>query len=132
MRLARRQERELRAWLYGGRPRASRRRCSPRSRPWRWASRPTTRSASRPSSSATAARRASRALLGAIRESVINAARHAGVDQVDVYVEIDDAVITGFVRDTGRGFDPARRGRDRQGISESIVGRIERSAGPRS
>ena len=72
---------------------------------------------------------ASRALVAAVREAVVNAARHADVDRVDVFVEADDAELTGFVRDTGRGFDPATVGDDRRGISESIVGRIQRLGG---
>jgi signal transduction histidine kinase/phage shock protein PspC (stress-responsive transcriptional regulator) len=71
----------------------------------------------------------SRALVAAIREAVVNAARHAGIDRVDVFVEADDAELTGFVRDTGRGFDPEAVGDDRRGISESIVGRIQRLGG---
>ena len=50
---------------------------------------------------------AARALVAAVREAVVNAARHADVERVDVFVEADDAELTGFVRDTGRGFDPA-------------------------
>ena len=72
---------------------------------------------------------ASRALVAAVREAVVNAARHADVDRVDVFVEADDAELTGFVRDTGRGFVPATIGDDRRGISESIVGRIQRVGG---
>jgi signal transduction histidine kinase/phage shock protein PspC (stress-responsive transcriptional regulator) len=72
---------------------------------------------------------ASRALVAAVREAVVNAARHAGVDQVDVFVEADDAELTGFVRDTGKGFDPAHVAPDRRGISESIIGRVQRLGG---
>jgi len=72
---------------------------------------------------------ASRALVAAVREAVINAARHADVERVDVFVEADDAELTGFVRDTGCGFDPAAIADDRRGISESIVGRIQRLGG---
>ena len=46
-----------------------------------------------------------------------------------MFVEADDAELTGFVRDTGRGFDPATIADDRRGISESIVGRIQRLGG---
>ena len=72
---------------------------------------------------------AARALVAAVREAVVNAARHADVDRVDVFVEVDDAELTGFVRDTGRGFDPADVAADRRGISESIVGRVQRVGG---
>ncbi len=72
---------------------------------------------------------ASRALVAAIREAVVNAARHAGVERVDVFVEADDAELSGFVRDTGHGFDPATVAPDRRGISESIIGRVHRLGG---
>jgi signal transduction histidine kinase/phage shock protein PspC (stress-responsive transcriptional regulator) len=72
---------------------------------------------------------AARALVAAVREAVVNAARHADVDRVDVFVEVDEAELTGFVRDTGRGFDPADVAADRRGISESIVGRVQRVGG---
>jgi signal transduction histidine kinase/phage shock protein PspC (stress-responsive transcriptional regulator) len=72
---------------------------------------------------------ASRALVAAIREAVVNAARHAGVGRVDVFVEADDAELSGFVRDTGHGFDPTAVAPDRRGISESIVGRVNRLGG---
>jgi phage shock protein PspC (stress-responsive transcriptional regulator)/signal transduction histidine kinase len=72
---------------------------------------------------------ASSALVAAVREAVVNAARHADVERVDVFVEADDTELTGFVRDTGRGFDPGTVAGDRRGISESIVGRIHRLGG---
>jgi signal transduction histidine kinase/phage shock protein PspC (stress-responsive transcriptional regulator) len=72
---------------------------------------------------------ASRALVAAIREALVNAARHADVAQVDVFVEADDTELTGFVRDTGRGFDRAAIPADRRGISDSIVGRVQRAGG---
>ena len=106
--LARRQERELRAWLYGTHARRrARRRCTPRSRRWRSRSRPTTTCGSRRSSSAISHSTTRRGRSSAaIREALVNAARHADVDQVDVFVEADDTELTGFVRDTGCGFDP--------------------------
>ncbi len=72
---------------------------------------------------------AARTLLGALREALVNAARHADVDRVDVFVEADEAELTGFVRDTGRGFDPQVIPDDRRGISDSIVGRLQRAGG---
>ncbi|MEX0705867.1 MAG: ATP-binding protein, partial [Nitriliruptoraceae bacterium] len=70
-----------------------------------------------------------RALVAAVREACINAARHSGASTVDVYVEATDSGLTAFVRDRGRGFDPARVGHDRQGIRQSIVARMERHGG---
>ena len=58
---------------------------------------------------------ASSALVAAVREAVVNAARHADVERVDVFVEADDTELTGFVRDTGRGFDPGTVAGDRRG-----------------
>jgi signal transduction histidine kinase len=72
---------------------------------------------------------AARALVAAVREAVVNAARHAGAERVDVFVEADDSELMAFVRDTGRGFDPSDVASDRRGISESIVGRIQRLGG---
>ncbi len=70
-----------------------------------------------------------RVLLAALREAIVNAARHADIDRVDVFVEVDEAELTGFVRDTGRGFDLTRVPLDRRGVSDSIVGRVERAGG---
>jgi signal transduction histidine kinase len=64
-----------------------------------------------------------------MREAIVNAVQHAGVDRVDVFVEADDAELTGFVRDTGAGFDTAAIRSGRRGISDSIVGRVERAGG---
>ncbi len=70
-----------------------------------------------------------KAFLGALREAATNAARHSGADHIDVYVEADDTELTGFVRDTGVGFDPGAVPADRHGIADSIVGRIDRAGG---
>jgi signal transduction histidine kinase/phage shock protein PspC (stress-responsive transcriptional regulator) len=72
---------------------------------------------------------ASRTLVAAVREAVVNAARHAGVQRVDVFVEADSGELTGYVRDTGKGFDPASVPGDRRGISDSIIGRVQRAGG---
>ncbi len=45
------------------------------------------------------------ALLLAAREATVNAAKHAGVDTVSLYVEAEPDRLTAFVRDRGRGFD---------------------------
>ena len=69
------------------------------------------------------------ALVAAVREALVNAARHAGVDQVSVFVQADDDGITVFVRDRGSGFDPGKVESGRRGVSESIRGRMERHGG---
>ena len=69
------------------------------------------------------------ALVLAAREAMTNAAKFAGVEEIDVYAEVSDADIAVFVRDRGIGFDPKAVPDDRQGIRESIKGRLERAGG---
>jgi len=69
------------------------------------------------------------ALVQAAGEAMTNAARHSGARRVDVYVEVEPAQITAFVRDRGKGFDPDVVDEDRRGIAESIRGRMERVGG---
>jgi signal transduction histidine kinase/phage shock protein PspC (stress-responsive transcriptional regulator) len=70
-----------------------------------------------------------RSLVEATREATVNAAKHSGAERVSVYVEVEPAAITAFVRDEGSGFDPEAVAPDRRGIAESIHGRMERSGG---
>jgi signal transduction histidine kinase len=70
-----------------------------------------------------------RALLAATREACVNAAKHAGVDEVSVYLEVEPDAVNAFVRDRGAGFDPAAVPPDRRGIRESITARLERHGG---
>lgn len=132
--LARRQERELRAWLYDGRRSSAE---------------------DAPGTLATALDGVAdeveadhgvavdvvvvgdcpvddhvQALVAAVREAVLNAARHSGADEVSVYAEVlGDSRIEAFVRDRGRGFDPAAVNGDRRGITHSIVRRMARHGG---
>jgi signal transduction histidine kinase/phage shock protein PspC (stress-responsive transcriptional regulator) len=69
------------------------------------------------------------ALARAAREAMVNAAKHAGVGRVDVYAECDGRTAEVFVRDRGAGFDPEKVPDDRLGIRGSIVGRVERHGG---
>jgi signal transduction histidine kinase len=69
------------------------------------------------------------ALLAALREACVNVAKHAEVTEADVYVEVEDDEIHAFVRDRGRGFDRGAVPGDRQGIRRSIVDRLERHGG---
>ena len=69
------------------------------------------------------------ALLAAIREACVNAAKHSGTDRADVFVEVEDDQVVAFVRDRGRGFDPERVATDRAGIRGSIIQRVERHGG---
>jgi signal transduction histidine kinase/phage shock protein PspC (stress-responsive transcriptional regulator) len=127
--LARRQERELRAWLYGSNARRS-------------------------GTLATAVEAMAAevedvhgvevdvvsvgdvplsprvdALVQAAREAVVNAAKHSGAASVSVYVEADGDHVTAYVRDRGHGFDPEEVPEDRRGISSSIRDRMVRHGG---
>jgi signal transduction histidine kinase len=68
-------------------------------------------------------------LLLAAREAMLNAVRHSGAATVAVYLEVEPARVSIFVRDRGRGFDPAAVAADRRGISGSIVDRLARAGG---
>jgi signal transduction histidine kinase/phage shock protein PspC (stress-responsive transcriptional regulator) len=69
------------------------------------------------------------AVVAAAREAMVNAAKFAGVERVQVFVEVEGDKVTVFVRDRGVGFDPATVDSDRRGVSESIVGRMARNGG---
>ena len=128
--LARRQERELRSWLYG--------QPAPLERERLGAAVETL--ASRVEELHAVAVDAvvvgdeplderSRAVVLACQEAAVNAARHSGVARVAVYVEAEADGITAYVRDEGKGFDPEAIPSDRRGIRDSIRGRIERQGG---
>ncbi len=72
---------------------------------------------------------AGRAVALACQEAAINAARHSGAARVSIYVEADAHEVTAYVRDKGCGFDRDNVPADRRGISESIVGRMHRLGG---
>ena len=69
------------------------------------------------------------ALVQAAREAMTNAAKFAGEERVDLYAEVGPDRVEAFVRDRGVGFDPAAIPADRRGVRDSIVGRMERYGG---
>ncbi len=69
------------------------------------------------------------ALVAATREAVTNAAKFSGVDKVSIFAELAGTDITVFIRDRGIGFNPDEVPEDRQGVRESIVGRMRRHGG---
>lgn len=72
---------------------------------------------------------ASHALVLAAREAMVNAAKHAGVDTLDVYAENIAGELAIFVRDRGPGFDPEQIPEDRHGIRDSIRARVAKAGG---
>jgi signal transduction histidine kinase len=128
--IARRQERELRAWLAG---------------------RPAPGQAARlaPALEAAAAEVEERhgvpvevvvvgdreldgnheAIVAAAREAMTNAAKFGGGGAVDVYAESQAGRTQVFIRDRGPGFDPSAVPSDRRGVRDSIVGRMKRHGG---
>jgi len=128
--LARRQERELRAWLAGRAPGAV-----------------STRLAAALEAVADDVEQAHRvpvevvavgdaeldsageALVAAAREAMVNAAKFGNGSTVSVFAEVRDDELQVFVRDRGAGFDPAAVPADRRGVRESIVGRMQRHGG---
>ena len=69
------------------------------------------------------------ALVLAAREAMANAARHSGADQISTFVDVGEDEIAIFVRDRGGGFDPDAVPAAAHGIAESIRGRMTRAGG---
>jgi signal transduction histidine kinase len=69
------------------------------------------------------------ALLAAAREATVNAAKWSGADVVSVFAEVEPASVAVYVRDRGKGFDPAAVPEDRKGLAESIHARMARRGG---
>ena len=72
---------------------------------------------------------ASTALVQAAGEAVTNAAKHSGAPRVDVFAEVEPERVEVFVRDRGCGFDESTIRPDRRGVKESIMARMERHGG---
>jgi signal transduction histidine kinase len=129
-RLARRQERELRAWLYPDREPAAEGTlagavdsAAAEIEELHGVRVEVVRTGDAPLDERT------QALVLAAREAMGNAARHAGVDEVSVFLDAGDGELSLYVRDRGAGFDPESVAPDRRGVAESIRGRMERVGG---
>jgi signal transduction histidine kinase len=129
-RLARRQERELRAWLYPDREPAAEgtladalESAAAEIEELHGVRVDVVRTGDAPLDDRT------QALVLAAREAMANAARHSGVEEVSVFLDAGDEGISLYVRDRGVGFDPAAVAGDRQGLAASIRGRMERVGG---
>jgi signal transduction histidine kinase/phage shock protein PspC (stress-responsive transcriptional regulator) len=69
------------------------------------------------------------ALVRASREAMVNAAKHSGADKIDVYAEVDEDSVEVFIRDRGQGFDVDAVAEDRMGVKGSIIDRMARHGG---
>jgi signal transduction histidine kinase len=128
--LARRQERELRAWLSGSAERGDRESLAAALE----AAAAEVEEAHEVAVEVVAVGDApldarAEAVLAAAREALVNAAKFAGGAPIAVYAEADEARIHVFVRDRGPGFDLGAVPADRRGLRDSIVGRMERAGG---
>jgi signal transduction histidine kinase len=123
--LARRQERELRAWLSG----RTERRGNLVDALERIAGEIEEAHGVAVEVVASGDRPVSEPLCAAAREAMTNAAKHGGGDTVSVFVEVGEDATRVFVRDRGPGFEPQRIPEHRRGVRESIVGRMERNGG---
>jgi len=128
--LARTQERELRAWLYGRAP--SLRGTTLRDAVDEMAGRIEASHRVRIEAIVVGDLELDarlRALVEACGEATLNAAKHSGVDEISVFVEVEEWAVSAFVRDAGLGFDPASVPDDRRGIADSIIRRMARHGG---
>ncbi|MET1052004.1 MAG: PspC domain-containing protein [Mycetocola sp.] len=126
-RLARAQERELRDWLFAGSPGASVDLAAELRRiaaviEQEYAAHIDVVAAGQSPSSVPDA------LLGAAREAMLNAARHAG-GTVSVYLESSPTAVELTVTDRGPGLNLDDIPNDRMGVRESILGRMRRIGG---
>jgi len=65
----------------------------------------------------------------AAREAMTNAAKHAQVDEIAVYAELEPERVGVFVRDRGVGFQRSAVPPDRHGLAQSIEARMQRAGG---
>jgi signal transduction histidine kinase/phage shock protein PspC (stress-responsive transcriptional regulator) len=128
VRLARRQERELRSWLYGGElPDATLLAALTEAAEEIEDDFPVTVEVVAVGDAQLTLESAE--LVRAAREAMLNAAKHSGASRIDVYAEVTDSVVEVFVRDRGHGFDLDAVPADRMGLSRSIMERMQRHHG---
>jgi signal transduction histidine kinase len=70
-----------------------------------------------------------RVAVQATGEAMNNAARHSEASVVTVYAEVELGSVTVYVRDEGKGFDVGSTPPDRRGIADSIIARVQRHGG---
>ncbi len=128
-RLARRQERELREWLYGEAEEADTLRAALLEAALEVEDNFPVQVETITVGDDVDLTPALRELVKASREAMINAAKHSGAPLVDVYAEVSEDLVEVFVRDRGRGFDTEQIADDRMGVRGSILDRMARHHG---
>ncbi|PWJ52710.1 phage shock protein C (PspC) family protein [Quadrisphaera granulorum] len=130
--LARRQERELRDWLYGGSSRPGVETGASLADRVRGEAADVEDAVGVPVEVVVVGDRpvgrSEEALVAALREAVLNAVRH-GRPPVQVYLEAGPDGAEAFVRDHGDGFDVTAVPADRRGVRDSVLGRMARVGG---
>lgn len=127
--LARRQERELREWLYGSDTRTTQTLSSALADLAGQVERDHHVAVEVVTVADTPVDDRMTVLLQAAREAMVNAAKHSGADRVDVYAEVTEDLAEIFVRDRGSGFDLQAVPGDRLGVRRSIIDRMHRHNG---
>ncbi|GAA3201010.1 PspC domain-containing protein [Dactylosporangium siamense] len=69
------------------------------------------------------------AIVAAAREALVNAAKHAKVETISLYAEVEPDCVSVFVRDRGVGFELTAVEADRHGVRGSILARMQRHGG---
>lgn len=127
-RLARRQERELRAWLYGAAvPDATLKSALTEAGQEIEDHYPVNVELVTVGDADITPRLAE--LVKAAREAILNAAKHSGAPAIDVFAEVAGGRVEVFVRDRGVGFDPEQVREGRLGVERSIMERMNRHGG---
>jgi signal transduction histidine kinase len=72
---------------------------------------------------------AGEAVVAAAREAIVNAAKFAGDGPIAVYAELTRERVEIFIRDRGPGFELELVPVDRRGLRDSIIGRMTRYGG---
>jgi signal transduction histidine kinase len=133
VKLARAQERELRSWLFEGRPPGEVHDAATLAEGVRLIQKDVEERHGVPVEAITVGDceldDELRALLAAAREATVNSAKWSGADVVSVFAEVEPEEVSIYVRDRGCGFDPATVPLDRKGLAESVQARMTRRGG---
>lgn len=127
--LARRQEQDLRDWLYGARSEGPETLLRALERTARELEDLYGRPVEVVAAGDIVLDEPGEALLAAGREAIVNALKHSGAERVDVFLQAETDQARLYVRDRGRGFSRDEVQSDRAGIRDSIEGRLSSVGG---